>query len=326
MLAPRGSDATAVYGPGSGRAGVVYVSTVLTSTIHWDRLANIDWDRLALLGCLTVGIIVGVFQAIGAVADPYDARIYWQVDFTNMYPRWYGGYVYPPPFVLLLAPIHPLGWAVFITAFTTATWAAFWYCARAFAPLVIGASFLLVPLLGGNVVGYLFIGNIQFILAAAIVASIRLSAAWSVLPLLTKLVPVPLIWYAIRREWRNLGIGIGLTAAIVAITFALAPNTWIDFYRFVTTNPIASSPVPLVPIAYPIRLVAAVLLTAWGGLTDRRWTVPIAAGLAIPALYQWSFLPFWVAVIGIEWPSGSRQDQPTAVETSDGRTMRAPSS
>ena len=58
----------------------------------------------------------------------------------------------------------------------------------------------------------------------------------------------------------------------------------------------------MVPIAYPVRLVMAIALTAWGGLTGRRWTVPIAAGLAIPALYTLSYLPLWLGVIGIEWP------------------------
>jgi hypothetical protein len=60
--------------------------------------------------------------------------------------------------------------------------------------------------------------------------------------------------------------------------------------------------VRLVPIAYPIRLAVAVTLVAWGGLTSRRWTVPLAAGLAIPALYVWSFLPLWLGVLGVEWP------------------------
>jgi hypothetical protein len=81
----------------------------------------------------------------------------------------------------------------------------------------------------------------------------------------------------------------------------VAPGTWSDFYTFLRTNADAS-PLPMVPIAYPVRLVMAVVLTAWGGLTNRRWTVPIAAGLAIPALYQLSYLPLWLGVIGIEWP------------------------
>jgi hypothetical protein len=35
----------------------------------------------------------------------------------------------------------------------------------------------------------------------------------------------------------------------------------------------------------------------WGASTDRRWTVPVAVGWALPALYGWGFLPFWVAAV-----------------------------
>jgi hypothetical protein len=84
----------------------------------------------------------------------------------------------------------------------------------------------------------------------------------------------------------------------------------------------------MVAIAYPVRLVMAVALTAWGGLTNRRWTVMIAAGLAIPALYQWSYLAIWIGVIGIEWarPARSPSTLQPAASTVDGRTARAPSS
>ena len=247
-------------------------------------------DRLALLGCLLVGFIVGIAQATGYITDPYDARAYWEAALPHLYfTEWTGGYVYPPPMALGLGLFHFVGWPVFIIAFTTATWAAFWYVTRAFAPIVLLVSLAFVPLMGGEVVGYLFLGNVQLIMAAAIVASIRVSSAWAVVPLLTKIVGVPLVWLAVRREWRDLGIALALTGAIVAVTFVVAPGTWSDFYTFITTNADAP-PLPMVPIVYPVRLVLAVVLTAWGGLTNRRWTVPIAAGLAIPALYQLSYL------------------------------------
>ena len=258
-------------------------------------------DRLTLFGCLVVGLIVGIAQATGQIADPYDAKIYWDAIAPHLYlAHWAGGYLYPPPFALGLNVVHFIGWPTFIVLFTTSTWVAFWYVARALALPVLLVSLAFVPLLGGNVVGYLFLGNVQFIMAAAVVASIRLSAAWAVVPLLTKLVGVPLVWYAARREWRPLGLALGLTGVIVVATFVVVPDSWFDFYRFISTNTDAS-PIPLVPIPYPVRLVMAVTLTAWGALTDRRWTVPIAAGLAVPALYPLSYLPVWLGVIGIEW-------------------------
>ena len=259
-------------------------------------------DRLALFGCLVVGLIVGIAQATGYIADPYDARAYWEAVPSHLYfAHWTGGYVYPPPMALGLNVLHFISWPIYITAFTTATWLAFWYVTRAFAPIVLLASLALVPYSGGTVVSYLFLGNVQFIMAAAIVASIRLSSAWAIVPLLTKLVPVSFVWFAIRREWRSFGVAVGLTGAVVAITFVVAPGIWFDFVRFLTTN-MDASPLPMVPIAYPVRLLMAVALTAWGGLTNRRWTVPIAAGLAIPALYTLSYVPVWLGVIGIEWP------------------------
>ncbi len=42
---------------------------------------------------------------------------------------------------------------------------------------------------------------------------------------------------------------------------------------------------PELPIPLALRLPAAVVLVAWGGLTNRRWTVPAAATLALPVLW-----------------------------------------
>ncbi len=263
------------------------------------------WDQLALVACLTAGVIFGLAQVFAVIPPPGDAWAYWgQADIANLYPVvWTGGYVYPPPMAIGLAPFHFLGWPVFMVVITTTIWASFWYCARALAPVILLVGLAAIPLIGGNVWSYLFLGNVQLILAAAVVASIRLSSTWAVVPLLTKLVPVSFVWYAVRREWRELRLAVGLLAVIVAVTFAVAPQTWLDFARFMATNHIEAQALPLVPISYPVRLIVAMALAAWGGLTGRRWTVPIAAGLAIPALYVWSYLAIWIGVIGIEWPS-----------------------
>ncbi len=281
--------------------------SAVRSAVSRRTLARVNWrvlDRLTLLGCLTIGLIVGLSQAIGAITDPYDAHMYWNVDTANMYPIiWSGGYVYAPPLALIVNALHPIGWPLFIAAFTTATWAAFWYCTRVLAPVVLLASLALVPIIGGNVVGYLFLGNIQLLMAAAIVASVRHSAGWTAVPLLTKGVGIPLVWFVVRREWSSVTAGLAVPLMVIAVTLALAPDTWLAFVRFVIDNHVEASPVPVVPIALPVRLAAAIVLVGWGGLTNRRWTVPIAAGIAIPALYEWSFLAVWIGAIGIEWPS-----------------------
>jgi hypothetical protein len=40
-----------------------------------------------------------------------------------------------------------------------------------------------------------------------------------------------------------------------------------------------------VPIPFVVRLPFAVLLVVWGARTNRRWTVPVSAMLALPALW-----------------------------------------
>ena len=39
------------------------------------------------------------------------------------------------------------------------------------------------------------------------------------------------------------------------------------------------------PIPLLVRLPIAVALVVWGARTDRRWTVPVASMLALPALW-----------------------------------------
>jgi len=42
---------------------------------------------------------------------------------------------------------------------------------------------------------------------------------------------------------------------------------------------------PNLPLPLWLRLLAAAALVAWGALTDRRWTVPAAAVLALPVMW-----------------------------------------
>src|SRR5207244_11938079 len=58
---------------------------------------------------------------------------------------------------------------------------------------------------------------------------------------------------------------------------------------------LSDPPQPLFPIPFGLRLAIAAILLLWGARTNRAWTVPIAAGWAIPALYGMAFLPFWIA-------------------------------
>jgi hypothetical protein len=129
------------------------------------------------------------------------------------------------------------------------------------------------------------VGNIHLLLGAAILLGFRYPAAWAFV-LLTKVTPgVGLLWFAVRREWRSLAIALGLTAAIAAASFVLAPGLWFRWAEVLTAAAGAEEWPFTIQVPLALRLAAAAALVAWGAWTDRRWTVPVAATLALPVLW-----------------------------------------
>ncbi len=140
-------------------------------------------------------------------------------------------------------------------------------------------------------------GNITLLIAAAIVLSFRWPASWSFV-ILTKVTPgVGLLWFAARREWRNLGIALAATLAIVGVSYVYAPEgtwaTWVQVLTFNASSPIDSGSLP-VPLIVRLPIAAAVIV--WGALRDRRWALPIGCLLALPVIWYGS-LSLLVAVI-----------------------------
>jgi hypothetical protein len=145
------------------------------------------------------------------------------------------------------------------------------------------AAGLLFPFTAMEVAG----GNVSLLLAVAIVIGFRWPAAWWIV-LLTKITPgIGLLWFAVRREWRSLAIALGITAVIAAVSFAVLPDQWRTWIDVVIRNMAAgkSGTWASVPVPLWIRLPAAIALVVWGARTDRRWTVPVASMLALPALW-----------------------------------------
>ncbi|MBI3750683.1 MAG: hypothetical protein HY263_03360 [Chloroflexi bacterium] len=93
-----------------------------------------------------------------------------------------------------------------------------------------------------------------------------------------------------RREWRSLGIALAVTMAIAAVSLVLDGDLWrqwLDQQLLVSLR----DPIDQAQIAIPliVRLPLAAVIVAWGGLTNRRWTVPVAAALALPVLWFSAF-------------------------------------
>ena len=274
--------------------------------------------RLPSLAALETPWWVGLAVAAGAWAlivvfsDPWgrlwgtgqDARCYWQATLTNPYLHsdWNDpiAYVYSPAFLQLVSPLTALPWQAFVAAWTAILLATVRFLT---GPRLLAAG-LLFPFTAMEVAG----GNVSLLLAAAIVIGFRWPAAWA-LVLLTKITPgIGLLWFAVRGEWRSLAIALGATAAIAAVSYVIIPDAWPRWAEVIIANAGKGGTWASVPIPLLIRLPAAVALVVWGARTDRRWTVPIASMLALPALW-YGGISMLLAVIPLLGERPGRQER-----------------
>jgi hypothetical protein len=245
------------------------------------RLETPTWVGLAVAVALW-GLVVVFAEPWGRLwGTGQDARCYWQATLANPYLHsdWTDpiAYVYSPAFLQLVSPLTALPWQAFVAA-----WAALLIAAVRFltGPRLLAAG-LLFPFAAMEVAG----GNVSLLLAAAIVIGFRWPAAWAIV-LLTKITPgIGLLWFAVRGEWRSLAIALGATAVIAAVSFVILPDQWRTWIDVVIRNAGKGGTWASLPIPLWLRLPVAIALVVWGARTDRRWTVPVASMLALPALW-----------------------------------------
>ena len=242
-------------------------------------------DRLLRDGYLILAIVfIGLrVLSVEPWVQSVDAFAYWSTRFGDWYPSTglvggIGAFLYSPAFAQALIPIVWLPWAVFIGIWTAMLMGAHWWMTGRWA----------LPLLLFLPIAFEIIsGNIHLLIALAIVVGFRYPAAWAFI-LLTKVTPgICLIWFAVRREWTALAVAVVVTAAIFGVSFAVDPSAWfawVDSLVADVQSPLATLgwylPVPLLA-----RLPIAAAIVAWGGLTGRRWTVPVGATIALPVLW-----------------------------------------
>ena len=211
-----------------------------------------------------------------------------------------GAYLYSPAFKLLFVPFGLLSWPVF-----NALWTAL-----NLAILRAVAGRLALPLLLFPPVPFEIIsGNVHLLLAAVAAWGIARPALWAI-PLLTKVSPgIGVLWHAVRREWRSLGLALGATAAVGAASFLLVPGWWTDWLLVLGGEPVpADTPGWFLPLSPWVRIPTAAVFLAWGAWTERRWTIPVAMVLAMPVVWLNS-LALLVALVPILAPAegtGSR--------------------
>ena len=229
-----------------------------------------------------------------------DAWAYWLLDPSAPYslPNGsYGAFLYPPPMVRLFEPASLLSWPQFWLLWTavlvaTAVW--------------LGGRRLLWVLAFPPVAIELYFGNVNLLIAAAIGLGFRYPAAWAFV-LLTKVTPgVGLLWFAVRREWRSLGLALGVTGAIVALSLVLDGQLWAQWLGALRRDSAADLGGPLASPLW-LRLPVAGAIVVWGARTDRPWTVPVAATIAMPVVWL-ATLSVLAAIVAINRP----QLRPTA--------------
>ncbi|HEX7473684.1 MAG TPA: glycosyltransferase family 87 protein [Candidatus Limnocylindrales bacterium] len=255
-------------------------------------------DRLVrygpIAGVLLVGALYALWQLLGGAPESQDSKAYYMAGLDDPYSRGNVGndfaFLYSPAFSQLMVPFRLLPIGVFVALWTLLLVAAMaWTAGRLSLPLL-----LLQP-----VVASIALGNIELLMAAAIVAGFRWPATWSFI-LLSKVTPgVGLVWFAVRREWRSLAIAIGVTAAIAGVSFVLAPRLWTDWFDLLGRNRDVDFRLATLPGPLALRVALAAVLIAWGGRTDRRWTVPVGAAIAVPVGYFTLFAIMAVGVAGI---------------------------
>jgi hypothetical protein len=245
----------------------------------------------------------GLWFAIIVLAVPFgrswqtgqEAFCYWIANLNSPYSLsdWTSpiAYVYSPAFIQAMAPLTRLPWQLFIGIWTALLILAVRFLTgpRLFAVGILLAS---VELIGGN---------ISLLLASAIVVGFRWPAAWAFV-LLTKVTPgIGLLWFVVRREWHQLGIALGATAALVAVSAVIMPGAWLEWLNLLVGLPGRNGTWAAVPIPLLLRLPVAIAVVVWGARTDRRWAVPVAGMLALPALW-YGGLTMLLAVIVLRDP------------------------
>jgi hypothetical protein len=264
----------------------------------------------------SVGLAVVAGYALWYALHPWanDGHAYWSAWQGDLYRATWPdvGYVYSPAFAQAIWPL------------TLAPFAVFWailvavqsWCLVAIVGPVLGAALLVVPWLpaGGwanPVVGTIGGGNITLVIAFVAVYGLRYPALWSV-ALLTKVTPgIGLLWFAVRREWRSLASGLGVTAGVAALSFVIAPHLWLEW----AATLVAASGAdvrrvePIMPLTLALRLPIAAALIAWGARTDRRWTVPIGVMLAQPDIGLGGFVVGLGAIYWLRRKLGHREPQ-----------------
>ena len=252
-------------------------------------MREVNWLRLCRDGLVVLGVVAAAamwwLYTFGDLGRPVDVRYYWAADPSHLYPHpelaEHNGYNYAPVFE------YVVGWG---RALPFEAFVAIWRAVLLLAVVYLAGPLTLPVLLFVPVASEVNAGNIQLLLALAVVVGFRHPAAWAFV-LLTKVTPgIGLLWFVVRREWRALRIVATVTAALVLVSLITHGSQWPAYLSL-----IASGGAPgVAPYYLPlwVRLPPAIAIVVIGARLGWRWTVVVGATLALPVFYiiSWSML------------------------------------
>lgn len=266
-----------------------------------------------------LGYLVLVWLGVADYGPPYlpygtmgDAHAYWAAPAGNPYVGAELGtqdaFLYSPAFAQVIGPLKVLPFHVFYAVLVGLGFGVLLYLR---VPYLISFPPVIDDLLRGNV---------HLLMAGAIFLGLRYPGAWAFV-LLTKVTPgVGVLWFAVRRDWRSLAWALGATAAIVAVSFMLAPAWWPAWIASLQGNASVPSPPATVPVPFAVRIGPAIAILVFAALTNRRWLVPISCCLALPVIWP-SGLALLIAAVPL-WRD-RRWIQSDGNEIADARSERA---
>lgn len=268
-------------------------------------------DALTVAGLAYIGAVwIGLAPYAPPVPDygpMFDARGFWAAWQGGLYDipwREYEAFVYSPAFAQVLWPLTLLPWPVFAGLWTLAA---------------IGCLFWMrVPwmLAFPGVIDDILRGNIHVFLAALVVLGFRFPGAWA-FGILTKVTPgIGLAWFAVRREWRALAWGLGVTGAVAAVSFALSAPLWREWFGLLASNASETARIQVIPLPLLVRLPIGLGLVAAGGLTNRAWLVPVGIMVGLPNV--WTSSTALLAAVPALW------HRPDQHRTAHGRPPTSP--
>jgi hypothetical protein len=192
-----------------------------------------------------------------------------------------GSFVYPPPFLQVLAPAGELPWPAFVFVWTALLASA----AMAMLLRVPWTHRALLPPLVVLAGADIWSGNLNLLIAYAAVQGLTAPAAWA-LPALTKVTPgIGMLWLAFRGRWRAFGGALLVPFVVATASYLAAPNLWSDWLSVMRGENLAGAYAWSIPVPLLVRLPLALLILWWAARTDRAWMVLIACLVALPVIW-----------------------------------------